>query len=152
VGVFDSSEEHPPAKVRRYVISGVAFLVLLFFAYQYLMRFHTEKRTVNQFMSAIVAGNMEQAYRMSNPSSSYSMKDFLDDWGPDGYYGPVKSFHIENAEEEKRGTEKASGVNVTVEVSPYAPFPPDNDVAKQTKTKEVRLRVEYKDQSVGFAP
>lgn len=152
MGVFDSSEEHPPAKVRRYVISGVAFLVLLFFAYQYLMRFHTEKRTVNQFMSAIVAGNMEQAYRMSNPSSSYSMKDFLDDWGPDGYYGPVKSFHIENAEEEKRGTEKASGVNVTVEVSPYAPFPPDNDVAKQTKTKEVRLRVEYKDQSVGFAP
>jgi hypothetical protein len=152
VGVFDSSEEHPPAKVRRYVISGVAFLVLLFFAYQYLMRFHTEKRTVNQFMSAIVAGNMEQAYRMSNPSSSYSMKDFLDDWGPDGYYGPVKSFHIENAEEEKRGTEKASGVNITVEVSPYAPFPPDNDVAKQTKTKEVRLRVEYKDQSVGFAP
>ena len=80
------------------------------------------------------------------------MKDFLDDWGPDGYYGPVKSFHIENAEEEKRGTEKASGVNITVEVSPYAPFPPDNDVAKQTKTKEVRLRVEYKDQSVGFAP
>ena len=74
MGVFDSSEEHPPAKVRRYVISGVAFLVLLFFAYQYLMRFHTEKRTVNQFMSAIVAGNMEQAYRMSNPSSSYSMK------------------------------------------------------------------------------
>lgn len=152
MGVFDSSEEHPPAKIRRYVISGVAFAVLLFFAYQYLMRYHTEKRTANHFMTAIVAGNMEQAYRMCNPSDSYSMKDFLDDWGPDGYYGPVKSFHIENAEEDKRGTEKASGVNITVEVSPYTPFPTNNDVAKQSKTKEVRLRVEYKDQSVGFAP
>lgn len=152
MGVFDSSEEHPPAKIRRYIISAVAFVVLLFFAYQYLMRYHTEKNTVRQFMNAIVAGNMEQAYRMCNPSPSYSMKDFLDDWGPEGYYGPVKSYRVESAEEDKRGTERASGVNITVEVSPFAPFPPEGDRAKESKTKEVRLRVEYKDQSVGFAP
>ncbi|MGH9713734.1 MAG: hypothetical protein ACRD5M_10605 [Candidatus Acidiferrales bacterium] len=152
MGVFDSSEEHPTARIRRYIISVVVFLVLVFFASRYLLRYHTEKRTVNQFMSAIVAGNMEQAYRMSNPAPSYSMKDFLDDWGPNGYYGPVKSYRIESAEEEKRGVERPSGVNITVEVSPYAPFPADNDAAKQNKTKEVRLRVEYKDQSVGFAP
>src|SRR5208282_6901963 len=108
--------------------------------------------TVGQFMHEIVAGNMEQAYRMYNPSPSYSIQDFLDDWGPNGYYGPVKTYRIESAEEDKRGTERAYGVNITVEVSPYAPFPANNDAAKQSKTKEVRLRVEYKDQSVGFAP
>jgi hypothetical protein len=152
VGVFDSNEEHPPARIRRYIITAVAFVILVFLGFQYLMRYHTEKDTVRKFMNEIVAGNMEPAYRMCNPSPSYSLKDFLEDWGPDGYYGPVKSYRIESAEEDKRGTEHASGVNITVEVSPYAPFPPNDDAAKQNKTKEVRLRVEYKDQSVGFAP
>ena len=152
MGVFDSNEEHPPARIRRYIITGVAFVILLFIAYQYLMRYHTEKNTVRQFLNEIVGENMEQAYRMCNPSASYSFKDFLEDWGPEGYYGPVKSYHLESAEEVKRGTERASGVNITVEVSPYSPFPSNDDAAKQSKTKEVHLRVEYKDQSVGFAP
>jgi hypothetical protein len=152
VAIFDSTDEHPPAKIRRYIISSLVFLLLLFLAYRHLMRYHTEKNTIRQFMNLIVAGNMEQAYRMCNPSPAYSLKDFLDDWGPDGYYGPVKSYHIESAEEVKRGTEPASGVNITVEVSPYAPFPSNDDAAKQSKTREARLRVEYKDQSVGFAP
>jgi hypothetical protein len=43
-------------------------------------------------------------------------------------------------------------VIVTVEVSPYSPFPANNDEAKQNKTKEVRLWVQFKDQSLGFAP
>ena len=31
---------------------------------------------------------------MWSPSESYSLKDFEGDWGPDGYYGPVKSFNV----------------------------------------------------------
>ena len=50
------------------------------------------------------------------------------------------------------GSESASGVIVTVAVSPFAPFPANNDDAKQNKTKEVRLWVQFKDQSLGFAP
>jgi hypothetical protein len=41
---------------------------------------------------------------------------------------------------------------IIVELSPFAPFPSAHDVLKQSKTKEVRLQVEYKDQSLGFAP
>ena len=39
-------------------------------------------------------------------------------WGPNGYYGPVKSYHIENAEEIKQGPERPSGTVITVEVEP----------------------------------
>lgn len=152
MGIFDSTEEHPPARIRRYMITGLAFVVLVASYSAYLLRYHKEKNTVRAFLGTVVAGKMEQAYRMWNPSPSYSLKDFLEDWGPDGYYGPVKSYRIENAQENKRGVVAASGVDIVVAVSPYDPFPPINDNERQSKTKEVRLRVEYKDQSIGFAP
>lgn len=149
MGLFDSTEEHPPSKALRYVISGVVFVALIagFIAYQ--LRFHTEEKTLRHFMDAEVAGHMDEAYRIWKPSETYSFKDFLEDWGPDGYYGPIKSYHLEHIEKNKPN---ASGVVATIEFSPYQPFPDDHDAAKQNKTKEVRLWVEFKDQSLGFPP
>jgi hypothetical protein len=149
VGLFDSTEEHPPSKVLRYIITGLVFVGLIagFIAYQ--LRFHTEERTLRHFMDAVVAGKMDEAYRIWKPSETYSFKDFLEDWGPDGYYGPIKSYHLEHIEKNKPN---ASGVVATIELSPYQPFPDDHDAAKQSKTKEVRLWVEFKDQSLGFPP
>jgi len=149
VGLFDSTEEHPPSKVLRYIITGVVFVGLIagFIAYQ--LRFHTEERTLRHFMDAVAAGKMDEAYRIWKPSETYSFKDFLEDWGPDGYYGPIKSYHLEHIEKNKPN---ASGVVATIELSPYQPFPDDHDAAKQSKTKEVRLWVEFKDQSLGFPP
>lgn len=152
MSVFDSSEEHPPAKLRRYIITGVTFVILVALGMQYLMRYHTEKVTVRNFMTTVAVGNLEQAYKLWKPAETYSYKDFLEDWGPSGYYGPVKSFRIEDATVMKRGSESASGVIVTVAVSPDSPFPANNDEAKQNKTKEARLWVQFKDQSLGFAP
>ncbi len=148
MGVFDSTAEEPHSKIRRYVITGVAFALLVALGIWHVLRFHTEKKTVQEFLNALVAGQTEQAYRIWKPAPSYSYKDFLDDWGPDGYYGPIKSFHIEAAEHPSGGT----GIVVIVEVSPYQPFPSDNEAAKQSKTKEVRLWVERKDQSLSFPP
>jgi hypothetical protein len=148
VGIFDSSDEHPPDKVRRYIITTIAFVALVAGAMWYLLRFHTEKHTVHHFLDTVVAGNLEGAYKIWKPAPSYSFKDFTDDWGPQGYYGPIKSYHIEDMEH----LSNASGVVVVVEVSPYQPFPDDQDALKQGKTKEVRLWVEFKDQSLGFPP
>lgn len=148
MGLFDSSDEHPPDKIRRYVITGIAFIALVCCAFWYLMRFHTEKHTVHQFLNTVVAGNMEEAYKIWKPAGSYSFKDFNEDWGSQGYYGPIQSYHLEDIEHLKNG----SGVVVVVEVSPYQPFPDDHDALKQGKTKEVRLWVEFKDQSLGFPP
>ncbi len=149
MGLFDSTEEHPPSKVLRYIITGVVFVGLIagFIAYQ--LRFHTEEGTLRHFMDAVVAGKMDEAYRIWKPSETYSFKDFLEDWGPEGYYGPIKSYRLEHIEKNKPN---ASGVVATIELSPYQPFPDDHDAAKQSKTKEVRLWVEFKDQSLGFPP
>jgi hypothetical protein len=148
VSIFDSSEEHPPAKIRRYIITGLVFLLLVAGACWYLLRFHTEKKTINHFLSTVAAGDMEEAYKIWKPTATYSFKDFLEDWGPKGYYGPVKSYRIEDVEHLKGG----SGVVVVVDVSPYQPFPDDRDFAKASKTQKVHLWVEFKDQSISFQP
>jgi hypothetical protein len=150
VGIFDSSEEHPPAKLRRYLITVVAFAAAVFFFLWYPMglRFHKERSTVHHFMNALVAGNLQEAYRTWKPSPSYAMKDFLEDWGPDGYYGPVKSYKIESSEGVKNGSSAA----ITVAVSPYQPFPEESDEVKQSKTQKITLWVDPKDESISFPP
>jgi hypothetical protein len=152
VGLFDSTEEHPPAKIRRYIITGLAFVLLVAGGCWYLLRYHTEKVSVNRFLHALVAGQFEEAYRIYKPSPEYSFKDFMEDWGPAGYYGPVKSYRIESAQVVKRGSQTASGVVITVEVSPFDTFPSEKDFATQNKTKEARLWVEFKDQAISAAP
>ncbi len=46
----------------------------------------------------------------------------------------------------------ASGVEIKVRLSPYQPFPEDNDFPKQSKTKEVTLWVQFGDESISFPP
>jgi hypothetical protein len=148
VGIFDSSDEHPPAKVRRYVITGIAFVALIVILAAYLFRFHQEEATVRHFLDTVVAGNMEEAYKLWKPAPSYSFKDFQDDWGPQSLNGGIKSYRIGKGER----MPSASGVVFRVELSPFQPFPSENDVVKSNKTNEVRLWVQFKDQSIGFSP
>jgi hypothetical protein len=148
LGLLDSTAEEPHSKLLRYSVTTAVFIVLVAFGMWWLLRFHTEKQTVKRFLDALLAGQTEEAYRIWKPQPTYSYKDFLDDWGPNGYYGPVKSYRIESAEHPRAGT----GVIVVVEVSPYQPFPGDNDAPKQNKTKEVRIWVEQSDQSLSFPP
>jgi hypothetical protein len=148
LSLLDSTAEEPHSKLLRYSVTTAVFIVLVAFGMWWLLRFHTEKQTVKRFLDALLAGQTEEAYRIWKPQPTYSYKDFLDDWGPNGYYGPVKSYRIESAEHPRAGT----GVIVVVEVSPYQPFPGDNDAPKQNKTKEVRIWVEQSDQSLSFPP
>ena len=152
MALFDGTEEHPPSKIRRYIITAVAFVILVALGCWYLLRFHKETATVKQFLTTVASGNYELAYQMWKPAPSFSFKDFMEDWGPNSYYGPVKSFRIVNAEEMKHGSDSPSGVVVTVEVSPYDTFPSRGDAAKENKIKEVRLWVQFKDQSLGYPP
>lgn len=150
MGLFDSSEEEPSAKIRRYVITTLVFIALILLLCWWLLRFHAETDTIRHFMNDVVAEKMPDAYKIWQPAGSYSFKDFLDDWGPDGYYGPVKSYRIEGAES-PRGKD-ASAVVVVVDVSPDQPFPDDHNAAAQSKVKQIKLWVEFKDQSISFPP
>ncbi|MGH9684060.1 MAG: hypothetical protein ACRD4S_10685 [Candidatus Acidiferrales bacterium] len=148
MGLFDSTEEEPSSKVRRYVITTLVFIALILGGCWYLLRFHTEKDTIRHFMNDVIAGNMQEAYKIWQPSQSYAFKDFLDDWGPNGYYGPVKSYNIEDTERLKDST----AVVIVVDVSPDQPFPDDRDAVKQNRVKQIKLWVEFKDQSISFPP
>jgi len=148
VALFEAVEEHPNAKSRRRVIVAIVLVVFVAAGLAWVLRYHKERVTILHFMTAVIAGNMQQAYQVWKPSPSYTFKDFQDDWGANGYYGPVKSFRIKDTDRPKA----SSAVAIKIELSPYQPFPADNDVAKQSKTKQVVLWVEVKDESISFPP
>lgn len=146
--IFKPEPEPRYAKYIKYGTIILIVLVVLSVASWFLFRFHSEESTVATFMSEVIAGEYQQAYGMWSKSSSYQYSDFLQDWGPKGYYGPVRSFKIAGARELKG----ASGVIVAVDVSPFKPFPPTDDFEKGRQTKEVRLWVQFSDHSIAYAP
>jgi len=147
MGLFDRDSEEPKSKLRRYLITALALLLLLAAAVWYALRFHTEKKTVATFFEALVRGDTAAAYRMWSKLGTYTYQEFLNDWTA-GYYGPVRSYRIVTAQQ-KSG---ASGVVVVVEISPDSPFPQPGEADRLLRTKEVKIWVERKDQSLSFAP
>ena len=114
----------------------------------FMFRYYPEKRAVNHFFDALVAGDTNHAYQLWKPSPSYRIGDFLADWGPEGYYGPVKSYEIRRATEPK----SSNGVVVSVAVSPFSPMPDKSDVEKSRRTKQLNLWVKSEDKSFSFPP
>jgi hypothetical protein len=138
----------PQRKPRQFVWLGLITLVVLGVCLYWTFRFYPEKKAARQFFETVAAGDMNRAYQIWKPGPNYAMQDFLADWGPNGYYGPVKSFEIGEASAPRGG----SGVIVSVKVSPYAPFPSANDAEKSRRTRTVRIWVETKDKSLTFPP
>ena len=128
--------------------AAAALILIAMVALWYTFRYYPEKRAAEHFFAALVAGDTARAYQLWKPSQSYAMKDFLADWGPDGYYGPVKSYKIRDA----AARSGASGVVVTVSISPFSPMPQPSDVEKSRKTRIVSVWVESKDHSFSFPP
>jgi hypothetical protein len=117
-------------------------IVLLWFTFRY----YPEKKAAEHFFDALVAGDTAKAYQLWKPGPTYAMKDFLADWGPEGYYGPVKSYKIIHAEA-PRGS---NAIAVSVNVSPFSPMPETSDIEKSRKTKVVVLWVLAADKSFSF--
>ena len=134
------------SKVWTFTIAAltVTFAIILYFAFRY----YPEKKAAEHFLDALVAGNVRQAYSLWKPSESYKIGDFMADWGPEGYYGPVKSYSIVKATSRKG----ANGVILTIEVSPYSPLPDKNDLEKSRRTKQLNLWVNSGDKSFSFPP
>ncbi len=149
MGLLDAKIEEDGSKNFRIAVYGVVIIGLLGVVIWWLLRFYPEKRVVTNFMDQLVAGQFEPAYKTWKASPSYAYKDFLDDWGPNGYYGPVKSFQVKGAAEPRRST---NSVTVTVAVSPYPVFPSGDDTAGQSKTKDVAIWVDRNDKSLSFPP
>ena len=144
------ADTHKTSRVMAFVLS-VVILVGAYLVW-YTLRFYPEKKAAEQFFNAVVAGDMNTAYQLwkPGPGSSYKLQDFIADWGPTGYYGPVKSYSILKA---KSPTGSATSVEVRVAISPFSPMPiANNEPEKSQKTKVVNVWVDTKDKSFSFPP
>ena len=140
------AEPQGKANALKYTLIAVALALLI--GGWFIFRYYPEKRAVTHFFDALVAGNTDQAYELWKPSGTYRKGDFLADWGPEGYYGPVKSYEIRRANRPK----SSNGVIVSVAVSPFSPMPEPNDQAKSRRTKVIPLFVDANSKAMSFSP
>ena len=60
----------------------------------YSFRHHTEIKTVERFMDALVAGDYREAHEIWQPASSYTYDRFRRDWGKPSKWGRIHSYEI----------------------------------------------------------
>ena len=97
----------------------------------YEFKNYPEERAVSRFLQTLEQKNYEEAYRLWQPSQYYKMKDFLQDWGPDGVEGAINEFDITDSHAQ------GSGVIVNVRLNGQ---------------REISLWVERGDKSLSFPP
>jgi hypothetical protein len=137
-----------PHKSHALAITLVAFVVALAVVLWFTFRYYPEKKVTQQFFDALVAGDTDKAYAIWKPTTSYKKGDFLADWGPAGYYGPVMSYKIMGAKTPR----ESDSIAINVAVSPYSPMPVAGDADKSRKTRVVTLWVSPSDKSFSFPP
>jgi hypothetical protein len=135
-----------PDKSRAMAFTVAALAVVAVVLLWFTLRYYPEKKAAEHFFDALVAGDTARAYQLWKPSQSYAMQDFLADWGPAGYYGPVKSYKILHA----KAPRGSNAVAVSVDVSPYSPMPDTSDSEKSRKTKVVEVWVLPGNKSFSF--
>jgi hypothetical protein len=78
-------------KERLKVPVGIALVLIFISGILYRFANFREERSVKQFMTAVEGGQYDAAYQLWDASGRYTMKEFLQDWGKDGYY--TKGMH-----------------------------------------------------------
>jgi hypothetical protein len=147
MSLLDPPKEEPK-KPRVMAFTAAALVLVAAVILWFTFRYYPEKKAADHFFTAVAAGDTSTAYSLWKPSASYSMNDFLADWGPTGYYGPVKSYKIMGA----KAPENSTSIAVNVAVSPYSPMPDASNAEKSSKTRVVTLWVQPSDKSFSFPP
>lgn len=128
-------------------IAAAVITLLAIVLLWWIFRFYPEKKAAEHFFDAVVAGDTPKAYELWKPLPTYRMEDFLADWGPHGYYGPVKSFKIVRAD----SPPGSNAVQISVALSPFSPMPDATD-PNSHKTRLVAVWVVSRDKSLSFPP
>lgn len=94
--LLDAKPPKPQTGIRKYLPIPVliAIVVIIAAIVVHALRDYPEERAVSRFLTTLEQGNYEEAYRLWQPSSSYSFQDFMSGWGEKGDYGKVRSFEI----------------------------------------------------------
>lgn len=124
--LLDAKPPVPSIKIWKHVLLGLG--VVLMAGVLYLgFRNYPEERAVTRFLTTLQQGNYQEAYRLWQPSPSYSYADFLHDWGEQGDYGKIRGFEILGSR-----AKGAETVIVTVKINGVQPA---LDIAVDRQTK-----------------
>src|ERR1700676_1605837 len=102
----------PPHKPHVLTFTLVALVFVAAAVLWFSFRYYPERKAAEKFFNAVVAGDTDKAYVLWQASDNYKMKDFLADWGPNGYCGAVKSYKSMSS----RGPEKSTSIEVNVAI------------------------------------
>jgi len=91
--LLDAPPPKPPRRIGRYILIALAVIVVGGAGYV-AFRTYPEERAISRFLTTLQQGNYQEAYKLWQPSSTYSYADFLHDWGEQGDYGKIRSFKI----------------------------------------------------------
>lgn len=127
--LLDSKPPKPPSGIGKYIpVPLLIFVVALIgVLVGYRLWDYPEEHAVSRFLSTLEQGNYQEAYRLWQPSPSYSFDDFMRGWGDRGDYGRIRSFEILRSRSKGPNT-----VLVTVRINNVDP-PLDLIVDRKTK-------------------
>ncbi len=103
--LFEAPPYDPARERRRKALIALAVVaVLVLVAVVYLHRYWPEERVAQHFFTALQAQQFEKAYGiwMHDPAwkqhrdryTQYPFGQFLQDWGPSGEWGPIRTFRV----------------------------------------------------------
>jgi hypothetical protein len=123
--LLDATPPKPPRKIGRYILATLAIIIIGGAGYL-VFRNYPEERAISHFLTTLEQGNYREAYRLWQPSETYTYADFLHDWGERGDYGKIRTFKILGSQAKGENT-----VIVTVTINDEPP----HDLLVDRKTK-----------------
>ncbi len=86
-GEHEIPKKQRPWKQRLKVPVSIGLTLIIISALAYKFANYREEHQVSRFLQAITSGDYDTAYgEWDNSDGRYAKKDFLVDWGQDGYY------------------------------------------------------------------
>jgi hypothetical protein len=75
-----------PWKERLKVPAAIGLVLIVIGGAAYKFANYREESRVHQFLESVIAGRYEAAFADWDAGGSYGMKEFLEDWGKEGFY------------------------------------------------------------------
>lgn len=113
--LLDAKPAGPPRPIGRYILLAILVAIIASLATYYFWDY-PEEQAVKRFLEAVEKGDYATAYRLWQPSASYSYGEFLKGWGVNGDYGKVRTFEILDASSKGSDT-----VVITVSINHQTP-------------------------------
>ncbi len=118
MSLLNAKPPKPVTGIRKYIPLPLLIIILIIIGLltAFALWDYPEERAVTTFLTTVERGDYQKAYKLWQPSSSYSFNDFMHDWGLKGDYGKIRTFRI--LDSKSKGSET---VLITVRINHVNP-------------------------------